>query len=296
MEPNQSYGKRLWYLWGPIVIKFGISYLVYVIVLAALMVVYTSVQSGGDPDAMMSILESNAQTQQMYDTLMEQLVNISVPVEGIAALITIPIMLILFHKDRVKAKQIESLLHKAPLWKYIGVIAIAGTMSLALNNLILIGNLSELSASYEETMKNMYEPSLPMQIICLGILIPVCEELVYRGLMYKRLRIQLKFSHAALYSSIVFAITHGNIVQMLYGFAMGMLLAYVYEKYGSVKAPIAGHVTANLLSILGTYFHLYEWLIADPMRMGVVTVACAAIASSVYVWMQRMEPQENPSL
>ncbi|MEI3218302.1 MAG: hypothetical protein V8S08_00110 [Lachnoclostridium sp.] len=29
-------------------------------------------------------------------------------------------------------------------------------------------------------------------------------------------------------------------VQMIYGFVIGMLLAYMYEKYGSVKAPIWG--------------------------------------------------------
>ena len=78
---------------------------------------------------------------------------------------------------------------------------------------------------------------------------------------------------------------------MLYGFFMGMLLAYLYEKYGSVKAPILGHITANLLSVVGTNYNLFGWLMKEPMRMGIVTVACASLAATAFVWIQRIEAE-----
>ena len=117
---------------------------------------------------------------------------------------------------------------------------------------------------------------------------PTCEELVYRGLVYKRLRYTSPFWAAALYSSLVFAFTHGNLVQGLYGFIMGMMFCYVYEKYGSVKAPILAHITANILSVVGTQFQWFDWLFEDPMRVGISTVLCAFIASSIYVMIQRL--------
>jgi len=85
-----------------------------------------------------------------------------------------------------------------------------------------------------------------------------------------------------------------KVVQMLYGFILGMMLSYLYEKYGSVKAPIAAHMAMNLLSILATEFNLLDWLAEDRMRMGMVTVGCAFVASTMFVLVQRIE--EKPDI
>ena len=137
-------------------------------------------------------------------------------------------------------------------------------------------------------MQTLYGQGFSVQILVLGILMPTCEELVYRGLVYKRLRYTSPFWAAAMYSSLVFAFTHGNLVQGLYGFIMGMMFCYVYEKYGSVKAPVLAHITANILSVVGTQFQWFDWLFKDPMRVGISTVLCAFIASSIYVMIQRL--------
>ena len=86
-----------------------------------------------------------------------------------------------------------------------------------------------------------------------------------------------------------------NLVQMIYGFILGMMLAYVYEKYGSLKAPVAAHMAMNLLSVLATEFGLYSWLMKDKIRIGVITVACATIASTMFVMIRGIEekPQKK---
>ena len=166
-------------------------------------------------------------------------------------------------------------------------------MTLGLNNLIELGGLMKVSEEYEDTMNSLYAAPFPMQILCLGILIPICEELVFRGLMFRRLRQGGTFMAAALYSSFVFGFLHVNMVQMLYGFILGMMLAYLYEKYGSVKAPIAAHMAMNLLSVLATEYKLLDWLMEDKMRMGIVTVACAFVASTMFVLVQRIEEKPD---
>lgn len=50
-------------------------------------------------------------------------------------------------------------------------------------------------------------------------------------------------------SALLFAAFHGNIVQGIYAFVTGVLFAYVYEKYGSLKAPMIVHISANMLSL-----------------------------------------------
>lgn len=287
MEQNQSYGKRMWSIWGPLVIKYGIACIVSMMGMFIFTGVYIMEQ--GQTGDVMSLMERTGDMAKVTMEAAERLLDYAVPLEGITAAVTIPVMLFLMYRDKRKGYAKKDDFHKVSFWKYPAIVVIFGALCLALNNFILLVNLSSYSDTYEETVEILYKPSFAVQIICLGILMPVCEELTYRGLTYRRLRKQTKFLHAAIYSSVIFGITHGNLVQMLYAFAMGMLLSYVYEKYGSVTAPILGHVTANIISVVGTQFQWFDWIFKDVMHVGAVTVICAAVAATIYVWMQKME-------
>lgn len=207
----------------------------------------------------------------------------------------IPVMWIFFHRDRVKERMMGIIPNKkAPIWKYAAVVFLSLTLCLGLNNLIAIGNLSVADEAYTQTMEALYSAAFPVQVVCLGILVPVSEELVFRGLLFRRLRERGTFLQSAFYSAVVFGLMHMNMIQMLYGFILGMMLAYMYEKYGSVKAPILAHMTMNLLSVAATQVGLMDWLTEDIMRIGTVTVLCAAVAATMFVFIQRIE--EKPDL
>lgn len=290
-QPQKPRRKFL-YFWGPFLLKLLIVYIVSCIFIAVLMGQYFESTIGLDS---MAIAEYMAVEENYYDVLNE-VMRMATPhttiMEGLAALITIPIMLFFFFRDRAREKMngiVE--VKKAPLWTYIAIILMSVALCLGINNLLFISNLASLSTGYEQTMEALYSPSLGIQIICLGILIPLCEELVFRGLMYKRLREYSGFVGAMLYSAIVFSFMHINIVQAVYAFFMAVVFAFVYEKYGSVKAPVVAHVAANIAAILATNYNVFEWIMADKMRSGVLTVACAAIAASMYVFIQRMEDE-----
>lgn len=230
MEQKTRGGRGFWYIWGSVLIKLGIAYLVYMAAVSLLAGVHLMQMTGGDADAMMQIAQSTAQSGKLYDQITNELMNWAVYIEGVAALITIPVMLFLFHRDSRKEKELGIVTEKASIWKYIAIIVMFAVMALGLNNLIFLSNLSAASETYSDTMQTLYGQGFAVQILVLGILMPTCEELVYRGLVYKRLRYTSPFWAAALYSSLVFAFTHGNLVQGLYGFIMGMMFCYVYEK------------------------------------------------------------------
>ena len=94
-----------------------------------------------------------------------------------------------------------------------------------------------------------------------------------------------------LYSAFVFSFMHVNVVQAIYAFVMAIVFAFVYEKYGSVKAPMVAHVSANVAAVLATHFEMFDWIMKDQLKSGIFTVACAAIAASMYVFIQRMEDE-----
>ena len=159
--------------------------------------------------------------------------------------------------------------------------------------MLIIGNITTVSEEYQTVMQGFYSAPLLIQGISLGILVPICEELVFRGLVFQRLRMRSGFLSAALYSAVIFSLLHGNMVQMIYALFLGVVYAYMYEKYGSVKAPIFAHMVANLISVFATHYNWFEWMAKDPMRIGIITVLCGTIGSSMYVWMQRIDEKPD---
>ena len=55
---------------------------------------------------------------------------------------------------------------------------------------------------------------------------------------------------AAIISSLIFGIYHGNWIQAPYAMIIGLVCVFVYEKYKSIAAPIVFHMSANLFSVL----------------------------------------------
>lgn len=105
-----------------------------------------------------------------------------------------------------------------------------------------------LDVTFEETAQILYKPVFWQQLLYLVILMPLAEELVFRGLGYYRLRRELPPLHAALISSLFFALYHGNLKQGIYAFFVGLVLVLLYEIYDSLLMPYLFHVMANLAS------------------------------------------------
>lgn len=287
---NQDYFKRMWYIWYPVIIKIAVSSFITTMV----MIVFQSLSqveilSTEGIGAAMEIVQDMEASQEFQKEIVESMQSLEIPCGIAAAVITIPVLGFFFGRDRKREKVKTQTVKNAEFWKYPAVPVIAAALCLALNNLIQLSGLSELSGSYEEVMESFYNPPFVLQILYLVILAPICEELTFRGLMFRRMREQTPFIHAALFSSLVFGILHGNIVQGPYGFIMSIMFAYSYEKYGSLKAPVLAHMAANLISVVGTRYAWFDWMFEDIMRVGLITVLCAAVGSTMFVLMQRME-------
>ena len=74
---------------------------------------------------------------------------------------------------------------------------------------------------------------------------PVAEELFFRGVLFAALRRHLSRGRAILISGAAFALIHTNPVGFLPILLIGSLLAYLYERTGSLAAPIAVHIVHN---------------------------------------------------
>ena len=76
---------------------------------------------------------------------------------------------------------------------------------------------------------------------------PVGEEVFFRGFLHRALRPGLRFWPAALISGAAFAIFHGLVLLMPLFLVVGIGLAWIYERRGSLIASIAAHAAFNVV-------------------------------------------------
>ena len=113
------------------------------------------------------------------------------------------------------------------------------------------------SSAYQESMTRITEgKSLFMMIFWMGIVAPAAEEMIFRWLIYLRLRDWMKLPVAAVISGVVFGIYHGNIVQGIYASILGTAFAWILEMSGNIYSSMLLHMGANIWSLVITEYAL----------------------------------------
>lgn len=82
------------------------------------------------------------------------------------------------------------------------------------------------------------------------VLIPIFEEILFRGLIFNDLRSKYNIVVAVVIQGLIFGIMHGNIIQGTYTVILGVILSMIYIWTDSIYACIIGHITYNLLGSL----------------------------------------------
>lgn len=80
-----------------------------------------------------------------------------------------------------------------------------------------------------------------------GVVAPIKEEMLFRGLMYPPLRQALGKGKGMLLTGLIFATLHFDIVRFLPLFIGGVVLAWLYQRSASIWPAIVAHGTWNTL-------------------------------------------------
>ena len=110
----------------------------------------------------------------------------------------------------------------------------------------------------------------------------------FRGLIYRRLRKETSIAVSVLVSALIFGIYHGNIVQFIYAFLVGIVLACSYEYYHSLAAPILIHIFMNTTSCSLTEWNVFGWLLSHDIILITATIAMIAVSGFSLVVMWKM--------
>ena len=138
-------------------------------------------------------------------------------------------------------------------------------------------------------------------ILSLVLFAPVFEELICRGVVLGSLRSRYGVTIAWLVSSLFFGILHGQPVQVVNAFVVGLVLGYVYIATDSLWAAMILHALNNAVAYLMLVTGHANTLLIDlipgrTLYVAVYVVALAVLVVSGYMmWraLRRMKEAEK---
>jgi membrane protease YdiL (CAAX protease family) len=87
-----------------------------------------------------------------------------------------------------------------------------------------------------------------------AVMAPIAEEIYFRGYVFRAYLEQKGPLQAYVFSSLLFALVHLNLQAVLPIFIMGLFLAYLYRRTGSIIPGMVAHAMNNAVAFSALYF------------------------------------------
>lgn len=131
------------------------------------------------------------------------------------------------------------------IWKT--VLVSFGLFIISISIMNLLGYIEVLA----DSIRNLGKPvNCPMGILSMVILIPIFEETLFRGLIFRELRNNMNIIVGLIIQAIIFSVVCNTVIQMRYSFIIGLILGVIYYWNGSIWAGVIPHAVYNGCVIL----------------------------------------------
>lgn len=154
-------------------------------------------------------------------------------------------------------------------------VLLALSASIGLNALLTLTGFADSSQAYQRVADRQYGVTFAVGLVLYGLISPFAEEVVFRGVIYNRLRRLYNPAVGIVASGILFGAFHGNLVQGVYGGCLGMLMAYLYEKSGRLWISFLFHAAANMAVYTTARFVGVQKLLFTPAGCAVLLAVAA---------------------
>lgn len=262
---NDSTVKKIWRVAYPVGIYFAISNIisfVYMFMMAVLLQMQ-QISSGEEYSAELLTVK-----------LMELINSGSLILTGISAAVTIPIIILLFRGDLKR----EAVKYEKTGFKNYWIIALMMPMlCIWSNNVIAMSRLSEIFTGVNQVNDILYSGGIVLEIIVVSLLAPIVEELIFRGLVFKRIYAYSSKWPAIIISSLFFGAYHMNVVQGIYAFIVGFMFSLIYDKYKTIMAPVFAHMLINFTAVIMTETEIFTPLYSNDAIYIASTIAAFAL-------------------
>lgn len=282
---NEGLIKKFWRVVYPPLMFLAISIVIEFIVMFGYMIL-TAVKNPALAGS--AAILANMTT----DWIMSHAVMLTV----IAGIVAFPIFVLLMKKDRTRNIREEKYVKykKAAPYKFVFVAVLGVFACVGMNLFISLTGIINWGGGFDDTAEAIYGGGMFWTVIGVVFVIPVVEEIMFRGLIYNRMRNYAGAVPAILVSALYFAIYHMNVPQGIYAFMLGVLMAWVYYRFKTILAPILFHVSANAVSVVLTYSEKFNTMTdAQYIILCVVSLVIAALMVVAIVFTVKLSELEE---
>jgi membrane protease YdiL (CAAX protease family) len=152
-------------------------------------------------------------------------------------------------------------------------LSVSFILDLLLTLLSQLDVFSQMFDAYEQVSSVIFGGGFVLSLITIGILGPVFEELLFRGLVFGELRKIMPVKVALVLQALLFGVYHLNVVQGAYAFLLGLLIGYVYYRSNSIIAPVIIHIAINSLSVI-----VNEFVVTDQLEQWALAISISCVA------------------
>ncbi len=166
---------------------------------------------------------------------------------------------------------------------YLGFVLLAGIGAIFLEDELL--RLLQMPDWMEANFSQITESWLG--IACVTLIGPIVEELLFRGAVTKELLRKYNPSTAIVISGLLFGLIHINPAQVLGASLIGILLAWLYWRTGSLIPCMVLHVFNNALTVwFGKAFPASEHfrdILPEESYLVILAVAVVALLGGLHM-------------
>lgn len=150
--------------------------------------------------------------------------------------------------------------------------------------LILLAWLSQYSSfvyermsRYDEIMSMIAgrETNVVLLIVSTSIVVPLLEELIYRGVVIGELRPFMSNKAVLFWQALIFGLVHADFVQSIYAFVLALVIGYIYLRYENFILCFLAHAFFNFIG--GALPQILS--VGSPVLSMIRIIELAALAS-----------------
>lgn len=176
----------------------------------------------------------------------------SVLASAIGSLAALPILWKQYKKDDGMFPEMEK--HFSVAEAAAGILLVMSFGHL-LNTVMNLTGFTRVFSAYQNMASNIYEGQNPvLLILSVGVLSAAAEEIVFRGMIYRRAKDFWGSGWGIAASCLLFGAYHGNVTQFVYASIVSVLLILLYERCGTLLAPILAHMAENIWGLYRSQF------------------------------------------
>ncbi len=160
-------------------------------------------------------------------------------------------------KTKVNVFKASEINFKFEWLKLLTIVVMAVTSVFLISPIISLLNYGFSLINYDPSNELPYVMDnawrLIAGIITMAVLPAICEELLFRGLIFKGLQEKFNPHIAIVISAAMFTLLHGSLQQTVYQFILGMMLGYAMYYGKSIIYPMLLHFVNNLVVVISSF-------------------------------------------